>query len=73
MIGPMYPQVVEFSPLSPKKSHRGSCQKLGGQGRRQGVASGMNGLHENEPAEGEPMVAFPNARHAFEMSGDESR
>jgi hypothetical protein len=33
----------------------------------------MNGLHENEPAEGEPVVAFPNARHALKMSHDESR
>jgi hypothetical protein len=32
----------------------------------------MDGLHENEPAEGEPMVAFPNARHTLEISGDES-
>jgi hypothetical protein len=32
----------------------------------------MNGLYEDEPAEGEPMVAFPNARHALKMGGDES-
>jgi hypothetical protein len=32
----------------------------------------MNGLHENEPTESEPMMAFPNARHALEMSRDEN-
>jgi hypothetical protein len=33
----------------------------------------MNGLHKNEPAERESMVAFPNPGHALEISGDESR
>jgi hypothetical protein len=32
----------------------------------------MNGLHENEPTEREPMVAFPNTGHALEISRDES-
>lgn len=32
----------------------------------------MNGLHEDEPAEREPMVAFPNARYVLEIGSDES-
>jgi hypothetical protein len=33
----------------------------------------MNGLHENEPAEYEPMVAFPNASYVLEIGSNESR
>jgi hypothetical protein len=32
----------------------------------------MNRLHKNEPAEHEPMVAFPNTRHVLKIGGDES-
>ena len=38
----------------------------------QGFASGIEGLHEDEPAEHEAMVAFPNAGHALKIGGDES-
>jgi hypothetical protein len=38
----------------------------------QGFASRIKGLHENEPAEHEPMVAFPNTGQALEIDGDES-
>ena len=39
----------------------------------QRVASGINGLHKDEPAEHETMVTFPNARHILKIGGDESR
>jgi hypothetical protein len=29
-------------------------------------------LHEDKPAEYEPMMAFPNTRHALKIGGDES-
>ena len=38
----------------------------------QGIASGINGLHEDKPAEHEPMVTFPNTRHALKIGGDKS-
>ena len=38
----------------------------------QGFASGIKGLHEDEPAEHEAMVAFPHTGHASKIANDKS-
>ena len=38
----------------------------------QGLAPGRDGVHEDEPAEHEAMVAFPYAGHALKRGSDES-
>jgi len=38
----------------------------------EGLTSGIEGLHENEPAQHEAMVNFPNAGHTSKIGGDES-